>query len=76
MLIGVPKETKEFEKRVDPNGNEYFWLTGNFVNYDKGEDTDVWALENNFVSIVPVQYDLTNYQGITHINKNWNISNE
>ncbi len=72
----VAKWEEEFEKRVDPNGNEYFWLTGNFVNYDKGEDTDVWALENNFVSIVPVQYDLTNYQGITHINKNWNISNE
>jgi 5'-nucleotidase len=31
------------------------------VNFDKGKDTDVWALEHNFVSVVPVQFDLTNH---------------
>ena len=40
---------------------KYFWLTGEFVNFDKGTDTDVWALANNYVSVVPVQFDLTNY---------------
>ena len=39
----------------------YYWLTGEFVNFDKGKDTDVWALKNNYVSVVPVQFDLTNY---------------
>ena len=38
-----------------------FWLTGEFVNFDKGKDTDVWALANNYVSVVPVQFDMTNY---------------
>ena len=72
----VAKWEEEFEKRIDPNGNEYYWLTGNFVNRDKGEDTDIWALENGYVSIVPVQFDLTNYQGIAHVNKSWNINDE
>jgi 5'-nucleotidase len=35
------------------------WLAGEFVNQDKGEDTDEWALGNGYVSVVPVQFDLT-----------------
>jgi 5'-nucleotidase len=55
------KYKEEFEERKDPSGKKYFWLTGEFLNFDKGKDTDVWALNNNYVSVVPVQYDLTNY---------------
>jgi 5'-nucleotidase len=47
---------------------KYYWLT-RFVNFDKGKDTDVWALENNFVSVVPVQFDLTNYTLKTKLDK-------
>lgn len=50
---------EEFDKRVNPQGKEYYWLTGKFVNLDHGEDTDVWALENGYVSMVPVHFDLT-----------------
>ncbi len=50
---------EEFDERIDPSGKPYYWLTGKFVNYDKGTDTDVWALENNYVSMVPVQPDVT-----------------
>jgi 5'-nucleotidase len=70
----VAKWEEEFDKRVDPSGAAYYWLTGKFENKDKGEDTDVWALENGYVSIVPVQFDLTNYHGITFINNNWNLN--
>ncbi|MCK5782228.1 MAG: 5'/3'-nucleotidase SurE [Flavobacteriales bacterium] len=59
---------EEFDKRIDPRGRTYFWLTGKFVNLDKGEDTDEWALENSYVSIVPVQYDLTAYHAIQELN--------
>lgn len=54
-----------FDKRQDPFGRQYFWLTGDFVSDDRLEGTDLWALENNFVSIVPVSYNLTdgNYSG-------------
>ena len=54
------KYDEEFDERKDPNGRRYYWLTGHFVNFDKGKDTDVWALKNNYVSVVPVQFDLTN----------------
>lgn len=55
------KFEEDFEERTDPSGKKYFWLTGEFVNFDKDEDTDVWALENNYVSVVPVYFDLTHY---------------
>lgn len=55
------KYQEEFRQRKDPSGKKYYWLTGEFINFDKGKDTDVWALRNNFVSVVPVQFDLTNY---------------
>ena len=55
------KYEEKFDDRKDPHGKNYYWLTGEFVNFDKGKDTDVWALENNYVSVVPVQFDLTNY---------------
>jgi 5'-nucleotidase len=56
------KYEEDFDERSDPHGKKYYWLTGEFVNFDKGKDTDVWALKHNYVSIVPVQFDLTNYQ--------------
>jgi 5'-nucleotidase len=55
------KYEEDFIERNDPNGRRYYWLTGEFVNFDKGKDTDVWALDNGYVSVVPVQFDLTNY---------------
>ncbi|MEZ5003452.1 MAG: 5'/3'-nucleotidase SurE [Chitinophagales bacterium] len=70
----VAKWVEEFDERKDPRGNDYFWLTGRFVNFDHGEDTDEWALKNNYVSVVPVQYDLTNHHAIRYINKNWNLN--
>ncbi|MEO7768620.1 MAG: 5'/3'-nucleotidase SurE, partial [Ferruginibacter sp.] len=48
-----------FKERKDPQGKKYYWLTGAFVNFDKGKDTDVWALDNSYVSVVPIQFDLT-----------------
>ena len=55
------KYEEDFIERKDPTGKMYYWLTGEFVNFDKGKDTDVWALKNNYVSVVPVKFDLTNY---------------
>ncbi|MGZ5255948.1 MAG: 5'/3'-nucleotidase SurE, partial [Flavitalea sp.] len=55
------KYEEDFDERIDPQGKKYFWLTGEFVNFDKAKDTDVWALQKNYVSVVPVQFDLTNY---------------
>ena len=61
---------EEFDKRLDPIGREYFWLTGFYYNHEPdAEDTDEWALKNNYISIVPVQTDLTSYETIKIINK-------
>lgn len=59
---------EEFDKRTNPQGKEYYWLTGKFINQDKGTDTDEWALENGYVSIVPVQFDLTAHHAIQQLN--------
>ena len=62
------KWIEEFDKRQDTKNNTYYWLTGKFVNLDNGEDTDERDLENHFVSVVPIQFDLTAYQEISKIN--------
>ncbi len=67
------KYQEDFLQRKDPQGKKYYWLTGAFVNFDKGTDTDVWALENNYVSVVPVQFDLTNYKLKQELEKKWKI---
>ena len=59
---------EEFDEREDPKGRKYYWLTGKFVNYDKGDDTDERALENHYISVVPVQYDVTAHHAISKLN--------
>lgn len=63
---------EQFDKRVNPMGKEYYWLTGVFENLDGGEDTDEFALEKNYVSVVPVQFDLTAHHFIQTLN-NWKL---
>ncbi len=67
------KWVEEFDERRDPNGRKYFWMTGNFVNFDKGEDNDEWAIANNYVSVVPCQFDLTSHSAIPVLNEDWEI---
>ncbi|GAA4797016.1 5'/3'-nucleotidase SurE [Olivibacter ginsenosidimutans] len=62
------KWAEEFDERLDPYNRPYYWLTGKFVLNDRGEDTDVWALSHGFVSIVPVQFDMTAHHAIPQLN--------
>lgn len=55
---------EEFVEAVDPRGQKYYWLTGRFENNDNEPDTDLWALENGYVSVVPSMHDLTNYKAL------------
>ncbi len=55
---------EDFVEAKDPMGRSYYWLTGVFENKDLGEDTDVWALDNGYVSVVPSGHDLTSYKAI------------
>jgi 5'-nucleotidase len=65
------KYEEDFDERLDPHGKKYYWITGVFKNFDKGKDTDVWALENHYVSVVPIQYDLTNYTLHKKLQQQW-----
>ena len=67
------KYEEDFLERNDPHGRKYYWLTGEFVNLDKGTDTDVWALENGYVSVVPVQFDMTNYVLKEKLENSWKL---
>jgi len=61
-----------FDERTDPLGKKYYWLTGEFHDHDNGTDTDMSALDNNYVSIVPTQFDMTAHHAISHLNQ-WEL---
>ena len=76
--IKICRQTKamwqeRFDKRQTPMGKDYYWLTGKFVNLDHGEDTDEWALAHGYISIVPVQFDLTAHHAMQSLNS-WNLN--
>lgn len=66
---------EDFQEGTDPRGEKYYWLTGKFVSFEDpaNEDNDIWALKNNFVSVVPSGHDLTHYQGLESFNHLENI---
>ena len=64
---------EDFERRQDPRGNDYYWLTGYFRNAEpEAEDTDEWALAHGYISVVPIQVDLTNYRQLEAMKK-WDL---
>ncbi len=64
---------EEFEKRTDPRGANYYWLTGYFHNEEpESTDTDEWALANGYISVVPIHVDLTNYKEMERLTA-WNF---
>lgn len=76
--IKICRQTKgywqeEFDKRTDPSRGDYYWLAGKFINLEPdAQDTDEWALKNNYVSVVPVPVDLTAYSFLNKLKK-WNL---
>lgn len=63
------KWEENFDERVNPHGKKYYWLTGYFNNMDTADDADETALANGYISIVPVKFDLTNYDAISELEK-------
>ncbi len=57
--------TEEFENRTSPHGQDYYWLTGYFLNQEPDNElTDEWALSHGYVAIVPTRVDMTDYEAI------------
>jgi 5'-nucleotidase len=61
-----------FDVRVDPNNNTYYWLTGKLDVLDTADDTDVVAVRKNYISVTPIQYDLTDYRALRAI-RSWRL---
>jgi 5'-nucleotidase len=69
---GKSKWDDNYEQRVDPNGRDYYWLTGSLTVLDTEINSDQAAITNNYVSISPIHFDLTDYAAYEKM-KNWNI---
>ena len=63
------KWEESFCERVDPFDQTYYWLTGTFINMDSGENTDLEAIENGFVSVTPIQHDMTAHSFVAALRK-------
>lgn len=70
---GISRFIEEFDKRIDPRDNVYYWQAGEMKLVEEDSNADGGAIENNFISITPLHYDLTNYSAMDII-KGWNIS--
>ena len=65
--------SEEFEKRVDPHGGTYYWLTGYFKDHEpESEETDEWAIKNAYISVVPCQVDISAYSFMNELNARLN----
>lgn len=69
---GKGRYEEYFEKRVDPMNRSYYWLAGKKLFLDREEDIDEVAVKNNYISITPLQLDLTDKQMIPRLKK-WKL---
>jgi 5'-nucleotidase len=69
---GKTRWDDKFEVRRDPNNKEYFWLAGKLDIMDHSADTDEIAVNNNYISVTPIQYDLTDYPMVKKIRR-WDL---
>lgn len=70
--IKITRQTKgywheDMEEHIDAMGRKYYWLSGYLVNTDNKEDSCEWALQHNYISIQPVQVDMTAYEAMKDI---------
>ena len=68
----MPIGEDSFDKRLDQFNRPYYWLTGDFSDQDKSENTDLYWIERGYASVVPTQFDLTAYEAIKEL-ENWSL---
>lgn len=75
VLVTKPGKSKWddiYEKRIDPYGIDYYWLTGKLFDIDNNMDTDQCAIKNNFATVSPIHFDLTDYATFEEM-KGWGV---
>lgn len=60
--LGIKIYKNNFEERTDPNGNRYYWLAGELIEMPEDQDTDIYAVKNKYISVTPINIDLTDYE--------------
>lgn len=68
--LGIRRYRDQFEKRVDPRGKTYYWLSGVVIEEEAEADTDIQAIRDNYITITPLKYDLTLVSAISFL-KTW-----
>ncbi len=71
-MQGGAKFKDNFIKRVDPRGRDYYWMDGEFIGNMENLDFDYGAVKNNYISITPIHYDMTDYKKLDYFKK-WEI---
>ncbi len=60
--LGIRKYSNSFIERKDPRGNSYYWVSGTAMELEQNEDSDILAINNNYISISPIHFDLTHFK--------------
>jgi len=66
---GMTPIIETFDKRVDPRNRTYYWLTGEVLNIKGRDDSDIAALGDGYISVTPVQCDMTDHGSIGRLKK-------
>ncbi len=59
-------------EKVDPRGQKYYWIGGNNLGWEEGEDTDIQAVRDGYISVTPLHLDFTNYCAVKEL-QHWRI---
>lgn len=61
------------QETYDPRGRKHYWIGGGTVHWLDEDDTDEQALKAGYISVTPIQLDLTNHAGRAFLEKNWSM---
>ena len=71
--MGRSRFVETFDRRADPRGNIYYWMDGQLEKIGESKGTDLQALEDGFVSMTPIWFDLTHESAMAHFRSGWEI---
>ncbi len=64
---GKRRYIEQVVERIDPRGRKYYWIGGDDLGFDKEEGTDCMAIHEGYISVTPLQVDMTSYRSFQEI---------
>lgn len=62
------------QETFDPHGEKHYWIGGGKPYWEHGEDTDIQAVQESYVSVTPIHLDLTNYDALTFLKERFRLN--